>query len=97
MAVKTKKKPVWRKSDQTNADLPIGRTWIDNEGSLIELVVTYIHVVGQRDKVWIAHPFGWYPYSITSDGPGNVVRAWDRKVSYEREKARLEPNCADNF
>ncbi len=93
MAIKSKKKiPVWRKSDQTNSELPIGRTWIDDYGKFTELVVVYTNVDGYRDKVWLAHPFNITAHSIYSDGgPGDVVKAWDRKISYERQTARLDP------
>ncbi len=92
-----KRNKTWRKSDQINADLPVGRTWIDDCGKLTELIIAYGDSPRCLGKVWVAYPIGCPAYHITSDGPGNVVKAWDKKVSYEREKARLKPNCADNF
>ena len=95
--MKVRKKPVWRKSDQTNAELPIGRTWIDDGGTLTELIVVCGHADAykRKEKVWVAYPFGCPAYHIYSDGPGSVVKAWDRKVSYEREVARVKSNGQD--
>lgn len=81
----TKKKPNWRKSDQTNADLPVGRTWIDDCGRLTELIVDSGYAdLEFKNKVWVAYPYGCVAFHIVGEGPGDIVSKWDKNVSYER-------------
>lgn len=81
------KKKSWRLSDQTNADLPVGKTYIDDCGRITRLTVDWSWDYGRTRKVWVAYPEGCPAFYITGDGPGSIVKAWDKKVSYERNKS----------
>ena len=87
-------KKKWRQSDQVNSELPVGRTWIDDDGQLKELKVQPL----LNGTGWIAFIQNEPGAVVSGNGPDDVVKNWDRRVSSERQiRAAFESDSKDYF